>query len=145
MRIRAVTPIITEGFGPLILEEFARVARPDTEISNVFLDSGPASVESYYDEAVAVPDIVVQVCQAEREGIDKDIPPSPREGDCGICPVMIYTISKTAKGERDGQRGTADSARVRGFCAGSLLHGSGRRRKTEKGSEVTARSVGGRS
>jgi allantoin racemase len=70
MRIRAVTPIITQGFGPLILEEFARVARPDTEISNVFLDSGPASVESYYDEAVAVPDIVVQVCQAEREGID---------------------------------------------------------------------------
>ena len=70
MRIRAVTPIITESFGPLILEEFGRVARPDTEISNVFLESGPASVESYYDEAVAVPDIVAQVRQAEREGID---------------------------------------------------------------------------
>jgi len=70
MRIRAVTPIITESFGPMILEEFTRVARSDTEISNVFLDSGPASVESAYDEAVAVPDTVAKVRQAEREGID---------------------------------------------------------------------------
>ena len=70
MRIRAVTPIITESFGPLILEEFARVARSDTEISNVSLDSGPASVESAYDEAVAAPDTVAKVRQAEREGMD---------------------------------------------------------------------------
>ena len=70
MRIRAVTPIITESFGPMILEEFAAVARPDAEISNVFLDSGPASVESAYDEAVAVPDMLAKVRQAEREGID---------------------------------------------------------------------------
>lgn len=70
MRIRAVTPIITESFGPMIIEEFTRVARPDTEISNVFLDSGPASLESAYDEAVAVPDTVAKVRQAEREGVD---------------------------------------------------------------------------
>jgi len=70
MKIRAVTPIITESFGPLILEEFGRVARPDTEISNVFLESGPASIESYYDEAVAVPGIIARVRQAEREGVD---------------------------------------------------------------------------
>jgi allantoin racemase len=70
MRIRAVTPIITESFGPMILEEFGKVARSDTEISNVFLDSGPASVESAYDEAVAVPDMLAKVRQAEREGMD---------------------------------------------------------------------------
>lgn len=70
MRIRAVTPIITESFGPMIIEEFERVARSDTEISNVFLESGPASVESAYDEALAAPDIIAQVRQAEREGID---------------------------------------------------------------------------
>jgi allantoin racemase len=70
MRIRAVTPIITESFGPMILEEFGKVARSDTEISNVFLDSGPASVESAYDEAVAIPDIIAKVRQAEREGMD---------------------------------------------------------------------------
>ena len=37
MKIRAVTPIITTAFGPMIIEEFERVARPDTEVSNVFL------------------------------------------------------------------------------------------------------------
>jgi allantoin racemase len=70
MKIRAVTPIITEAFGPMILEEFGKVARPDTEISNVFLDSGPASVESAYDEAVAIPDTIAKVRQAEQEGMD---------------------------------------------------------------------------
>ncbi|MGB3906549.1 MAG: AroM family protein [Anaerolineae bacterium] len=70
MKIRAVTPIITESFGPMILEEFSRVARDDTEISNVFLDSGPASVESAYDEAVAIPDVTAKVREAEKEGID---------------------------------------------------------------------------
>jgi len=69
-RIRAVTPIITESFGPLILEEFRAVARPDTEISNVFLDSGPASVESAYDNVLAGPDIVANVRAAEKEGVD---------------------------------------------------------------------------
>lgn len=70
MKIRAVTPIITESFGPMIIEEFERVARPDTEISNVFLDAGPASVESFYDEAIAVPGVVAKVREAEREGMD---------------------------------------------------------------------------
>jgi allantoin racemase len=70
MKIRAVTPIVTTVFGPMIIEEFERVARPDTEISNVFLDAGPASVESAYDEAIAVPDVVVKVRQAEEDGMD---------------------------------------------------------------------------
>jgi allantoin racemase len=70
MKIRAVTPVITESFGPLILEEFSRVAGPATEISNVFLRSGPASVESAYDEAVAIPDVIARVCEAEAEGMD---------------------------------------------------------------------------
>lgn len=70
MRIRAVTPVITESFGPLILEEFAKVARPGTEISNVFLTTGPASVECAYDEVVASPDVVAKVRQAEKDGMD---------------------------------------------------------------------------
>jgi allantoin racemase len=70
MKIRAVTPIITTAFGPMIIEELERVARPDTEISNVFLDSGPASVESAYDEAIAAPDVVAKVREAEADGID---------------------------------------------------------------------------
>jgi allantoin racemase len=70
MKIRAVTPIITEVFGPMIIEEFEKVARPGTEISNVFLKSGPASVESAYDEALAAPDVIARVREAEEEGMD---------------------------------------------------------------------------
>lgn len=70
MKIRAVTPIITEVFGPMIIEEFEKVARPDTEISNVFVRSGPASVESAYDEALAAPDVIARVREAEEEGMD---------------------------------------------------------------------------
>jgi allantoin racemase len=99
MRIRTVTPIITESFGPLILEEFAGVARPDTEISNAFLESGPASIESYFDEAVAVPGIIARVRQAEREGVDAVIincSLPPREGDCGIRSVVTALSLKGA-------------------------------------------------
>jgi allantoin racemase len=70
MKIRAVTPIITEAFGPMILEEFSRVAAPETDVSNVFLRSGPASVESAYDEALAIPDVIARVREAEAEGMD---------------------------------------------------------------------------
>jgi allantoin racemase len=70
MKIRAVTPIITEVFGPMIIEEFEKVARPGTEISNVFVRSGPASVESAYDEALAAPDVIARVREAEEEGMD---------------------------------------------------------------------------
>jgi len=70
MKIRAVTPVITESFGPLVLEEFSRVAGPQTEISNVFIRSGPASVESAYDEAVATPDVLARVREAEADGMD---------------------------------------------------------------------------
>jgi len=70
LKIRVVTPIITESFGPLILREFKAAARQDDEISNVFLDRGPASLESAYDDALAVPDTVAKVHEAEREGAD---------------------------------------------------------------------------
>jgi allantoin racemase len=70
MKIRAVTPIITQVFGPMIIEEFEKVARPGTEISNVFVRSGPASVESAYDEALAAPEVIARVREAEEEGMD---------------------------------------------------------------------------
>ena len=70
MRIRVVTPIITESFGPLIVEEFTAAARPGVEITNVFIAAGPASIESEYDEALAVPGLLAKVRQAEEEGAE---------------------------------------------------------------------------
>ena len=95
MRIRAVTPVITESFGPMIMEEFERVARPDTELSNVFLKSGPASVESAYDEAVAVPDVIARV----REAADDDMAIGALIEDCHELSHVLpeaYSLTKMA-------------------------------------------------
>jgi allantoin racemase len=66
-RIRLVTPIVTEGFrtgddlGPLV--------GPDTEVSVAQIVTGPASIESELDEALAVPDTLRLLQEAEREGV----------------------------------------------------------------------------
>lgn len=70
MKIRVVTPIIIKSFGPLILQEFTAAAKSDVEVTNVFLDAGPASIESEYDDALAVPGILAKVRQAGEEGVD---------------------------------------------------------------------------
>jgi allantoin racemase len=68
MQIRIVTPITTPGF--TLAEDFQPLARWDTEVSCVGLDRGPASIESEFDEALAVPDTIAKIMEAEQEGID---------------------------------------------------------------------------
>ena len=70
MRIRVVVPSITKEYEALGLEQYSPGARPGTEISVTLLDKGPASIESRYDEIVAVPDIVRKVVAAEKDGVD---------------------------------------------------------------------------
>jgi len=70
MRIRVIIPSITKEFEALGLEQYSPGARPGTEISVTLLGKGPASIESRYEEAVAVPDIVRKVVAAEKEGVD---------------------------------------------------------------------------
>jgi len=56
MKLRVITPITTHGFASA--EGFLDIIRPDTELSHVELDYGPASIESDYDEMLATPDTV---------------------------------------------------------------------------------------
>jgi allantoin racemase len=70
MRIRVVTPGIDKEQEAVTREQYAAGARPDTEVSVSYLDKGPAAIESKYDEALAVPDIVRKVVQAEKDGVD---------------------------------------------------------------------------
>lgn len=70
MKIRIISPTITEDFLPEQERDFASVARKDTELSYVMLEDGPVSIESEYDEALALPGILKQVSIAESEGID---------------------------------------------------------------------------
>jgi allantoin racemase len=58
MKIRVIVPVTTKEF----------VAA--TEISVIGLDRGPASLESDYEDALAVPDILAKVRAAEAEGMD---------------------------------------------------------------------------
>jgi allantoin racemase len=82
VKIRVIVPVITKRFEQMTLDEFSAAARPDVEVSVVSLDRGPASIESAYDEALAVPDIVAKIVQAEKDGMDAVI--SDCMGDPGI-------------------------------------------------------------
>lgn len=68
MHVRVVTPIITEGFTEAA--DFEPHARPDVVVSQTNLDTGPASIESEFDEALALPDTISKIVQAERDGVD---------------------------------------------------------------------------
>jgi allantoin racemase len=68
MRIHVVTPISTPGFTEAA--DFEPIARADTEVGHSELDAGPASIESEFDEALALPDTIAKIMQAEREGAD---------------------------------------------------------------------------
>lgn len=70
MKIRIIHPIITKDYAEETEEEFRSVAREGTEISVSVVDRGPASIESQYDVAVALPDILIHVERAQREEMD---------------------------------------------------------------------------
>ena len=70
MRIRVIAPVTTRGFLGPTEQTYVAAARPDSEISVVGLDKGPASLESDYEDALAVPDLLNKVQAAEREGVD---------------------------------------------------------------------------
>jgi allantoin racemase len=68
MRIHVVVPITETELSQA--EDYERVARPDVTVGHSFVDQGPESIESYYDEALALPGTLAQVAAAERAGAD---------------------------------------------------------------------------
>jgi allantoin racemase len=70
MKIRVIVPVTTKEFAATTEPQYTAAARADTEISVVGLDRGPASLESDYEDALAVPDILAKVRAAEAEGMD---------------------------------------------------------------------------
>lgn len=75
MRIRVVIPTISQKFAASLFETVSAAARPDTELTMAWLDRGPASIESRYDKALAVPDTITKIVQAERDGMDAVVAP----------------------------------------------------------------------
>jgi allantoin racemase len=74
MKIRVIVPHPSKEFEAHARNALSPAARPDTELSVVSLDKGPASTESRYERATAVPDTVAKIVQAEKDGAEAVIP-----------------------------------------------------------------------
>jgi allantoin racemase len=72
VKICLIVPIITKTFidEKNSRERFGKYVRPDTEVDVVYIDYGPASIESRYDEALAVPFVLKKAVWAEENGYD---------------------------------------------------------------------------
>jgi allantoin racemase len=70
VRLRIVIPVVRERWVGDVIETYGRFTRPGTQIGAVTLDKGPLSIESGYDQALAVPDLLFKVRAAQEEGMD---------------------------------------------------------------------------
>lgn len=68
MRIIVINPNTTESMTALIGAAARAAAAPGTAISAVTPAMGPVSIESHYDEALAVPGLLAEIAAAERAG-----------------------------------------------------------------------------
>ena len=70
MLIQVVNPNTTASMTDLIASSARAAAGPGTAVVAVHPDMGPASIESHYDEALAVPGLLVQIAAGEAGGAD---------------------------------------------------------------------------
>lgn len=70
MKIKIINPNTTAGMTARIGAAARAVARPGTEIVAVSPAMGPVSIESHYDEALAVPGLLQEIAAGERAGVD---------------------------------------------------------------------------
>lgn len=70
MRIRVINPNTTASMTTLIEASARAVAGPGVVVEGVTPAMGPASIESHYDEALAVPGLLAAVAAGERDGVD---------------------------------------------------------------------------
>ncbi|MER8899182.1 aspartate/glutamate racemase family protein [Mesorhizobium sp. M0761] len=68
MRILVVNPNTTASMTETIAAAARAVAGAGTEVIAVTSSMGPASIEGYYDEALAVPGLLMEIASGERAG-----------------------------------------------------------------------------
>jgi allantoin racemase len=73
MRILVVNPNTTVSMTETIASAARAVAAASTEIEAVTSTMGPVSIEGYYDEALAVPGLLVEIARGERDGANAAI------------------------------------------------------------------------
>lgn len=70
MKIRVVNPNTTSSMTASIERCARAVAAPGTVVEAVTNTMGPASIESHYDDALAVPGLLAEIVRGETEGVD---------------------------------------------------------------------------
>jgi allantoin racemase len=70
VEVYVINPTITTRWHEDTRRTYAEAARPGTVVRVVTLDWGTASIESYRDEALVVPDILTKAVRAEKAGAD---------------------------------------------------------------------------
>ena len=83
MRIHLITPVITEGIRTL--DDVASLMSDELKITQSLIKTGPASIESEFDEALSIPGTIAAAIKAEKEGADAII--IDCMGDPGLKPV----------------------------------------------------------
>jgi allantoin racemase len=73
MRIRLINPNTTASMTETAATAARAVASAGTAIEPATSTMGPASIEGYYDEALAVPGLLAEIGKAETEGADAAI------------------------------------------------------------------------
>ncbi|WP_377296563.1 aspartate/glutamate racemase family protein [Rhizobium sp. SGZ-381] len=73
MRILLINPNTTESMTATAADAARRVVAIGTEIMPVTSKMGPVSIEGYYDEALAVPGLLVELAEGEKAGADAAI------------------------------------------------------------------------
>ena len=73
MRILIVNPNPPASMTATVADAARRIANPATDIHAVTSSMGPVSIEGYYDEAFAVPGLLLEIAKGESEGADAAI------------------------------------------------------------------------
>lgn len=68
VHVRVITPIVTEGIRTL--DDIRAMESADLTVTHSLIDIGPASIESEFDGALAVPGLLAKAMEAERAGVD---------------------------------------------------------------------------
>ncbi len=115
MLLSVINPNTTVAMTDQIAAAARSVAAPGTDIVGVTPTMGPASIESHYDEALAVPGLLEAIISSQRSENPADGHLVACFGDPGLDAAREIA---TGPGDRDSRGG--DAYRVSARTAGSL-------------------------
>lgn len=73
MRIRVINPNTTAAMTETIARAAREAAASGTEIDAVTSSTGPVSIEGYYDEALSLPGLLIEIRKGEAQGVDAHV------------------------------------------------------------------------